>query len=116
MFGNRPYSKYFELCVPGELFSDWATCFQDHELSLRMAKAGVYQHIQSGSNRVVDKGAIDKENVTVENSERIIGTKLKLTILNNSRYSTAFGDNKTNAVKRNDYSRAFSEGTFGIYR
>ena len=79
MFGNRPYSKYFELCVPGELFSDWATCFQDHELSLRMAKAGVYQHIQSGSNRVVDKGAIDKENVTVENSERIIGTKLKLT-------------------------------------
>ena len=79
MFGNRPYSKYLELCVPGELFNDWATCFQDHELSLRMAKAGVYQHIQSGSNTVVDKGAIDKEHVTVEKSERAIGTKLKLT-------------------------------------
>lgn len=79
MFGNRPYSKYFELCVPEQLFNDWATCFQDHELSLRLAKAGVYQHVQSSQNTVVDKAAIDKEYVTIEKSERSVGSKFKLT-------------------------------------
>ena len=78
MFGNRPYSRYFELCVPESLLEDWADCFQDHELSLRLAKAGVYQHIQGKRTSVVDGGAIDKQNVTVENSERPIGEKFLL--------------------------------------
>lgn len=73
MFGNRPYSKYFELCVPEELFQDWATVFQDHEISLRLARAGAYQHIQSKRVAVVDRGAIDNGNVTMEKSERPIG-------------------------------------------
>ena len=79
MFGNRPYSAYFELCVPETLFSDWATVFQDHELSLRLARAGVYQHIQSTKVAVVDGGAIDKTNVTMEKSERAVGAIFKLT-------------------------------------
>ena len=79
MFGNRPYSRYFELCVPVSLFEDWADCFSDHEISLRLAKAGIYQHIQSKKTSVVDGGAIDKKNVSVENSERSIGEKFKLT-------------------------------------
>lgn len=79
MFGTRPNSKFFELCVPEQLFNDWANCFQDHELSLRLARAGVYQHIQSGRTSVVDRGAIDKQNVTVEKSERAIGGKFRLT-------------------------------------
>ena len=45
MFGARPKSNYFELCVPKNLFSDWANCY-DHELSLQRELA--YQHIQSG--------------------------------------------------------------------
>ena len=73
MFGNRPYSQYFELCVPETLFEDWATVFQDHEISLRLAKAGVYQHIQTGRTAVVDTGAIDKKNVTMDKSERAVG-------------------------------------------
>ena len=79
MFGTRPNSQYFELCVPEQLFNDWANCFQDHELSLRLARAGAYQHIQSGRTSVVDSGAIDRQNVTVENSERAIGDKFLLT-------------------------------------
>ena len=79
MFGNRPYSKFFELCVPTTLFDDWANCFSDHELSLRLAKAGVYQHIQSGRTSVADKGAIDSETVTVAKSERAIGDIFELT-------------------------------------
>ena len=79
MFGNRPYSAYFELCVPATLFSDWATVFQDHELSLRLARAGVYQHIQSARVAVVDGGAIDKTNVTMEKSERAVGAIFDLT-------------------------------------
>lgn len=78
MFGNRPYSKYFELCVPSTLFDDWANCFGDHELSLRLAKAGVYQHIQSGKTSVADKGAIDVQSVTMEKSERAIGDIFEL--------------------------------------
>lgn len=78
MFGNRPYSEYFELCVPESLFIDWATVFQDHELSLRLAKAGVYQHIQSGRTSVIDGSAIDKNNVTMDKSERPVGEVFQL--------------------------------------
>lgn len=79
MFGNRPYSEFFELCVPTQLFEDWATCFHDHELSLRLARAGVYQHIQSGRTNVVDRAAIDNANVTMERSERVVGEIFDLT-------------------------------------
>ena len=78
MFGTRPNSQYFELCVPEELFADWANCFRDHELSLRLARAGVYQHIQSGRTSVADAAAIDRANVTVEQSERAIGDIFEL--------------------------------------
>lgn len=74
MFGNRPYSKYFELCVPNSLFEDWATCFNDHALSLKFAEAGTYMHVHSGRTQIVDKGAIDLENVTVQNNERAVGS------------------------------------------
>ncbi len=79
MFGTRPNSRYFELCVPDQLFNDWANCFQDHELSLRLARAGAYQHIQSGRTSVMDAAAIDKANITTELSERAVGDKFKLT-------------------------------------
>jgi Z1 domain/Type III restriction enzyme, res subunit len=78
MFGNRPYSEYFELCVPETLFQDWATVFHDHEISLRLAKAGAYQHIQTGKNSVIDSGALDKDNVTMEKSERAVGEVFEL--------------------------------------
>lgn len=79
MFGTRPNSSFFELCVPEQLFDDWATCFHDHELSLRLARAGAYQHIQSQRTSVVDSGAIDKANVVVQESERAVGEIFKLT-------------------------------------
>ena len=79
MFGTRPNSKYFELCVPDQLFNDWANCFQDHELSLRLARAGAYQHIQSGRTSVMDAAALDKANITAEQSERVVGDKFNLT-------------------------------------
>lgn len=79
MFGNRPYSEFFELCVPETLFQDWATVFHDHEISLRLAKAGAYQHIQSGRNSVIDSGALDMDNITVEKSERAVGEIFPLT-------------------------------------
>lgn len=79
MFGNRPYSEYFELCVPSSLFEDWATCFNDHALSLRFAEAGTYMHVHSGRTQIVDKGAIDLENVTVQNNERAVGSIFPLT-------------------------------------
>ncbi|MDA9189952.1 hypothetical protein N9P07_00795 [Alphaproteobacteria bacterium] len=78
MFGTRPRSEFFELCVPETLFFDWANCFQDHELSLRLARAGVYQHVQSGRTNVVDRGAIDNKNITTEKSERVVGNILRL--------------------------------------
>jgi len=79
MFGNRPYSRYFELCVPETLLSDWSTVFQDHEISLRLGKAGAYQHIQSTKTSVAPSSSIDKENVSVEKSERVIGDIFDLT-------------------------------------
>lgn len=79
MFGHRPYSKYFELCVPTTLFQDWADCFQDHELSLRLAKANHPIHVYGTRIQVADRGAIDLKNVTTESSERPIGEIFDLT-------------------------------------
>lgn len=79
MFGHRPYSKYFELCVPNSLFHDWADCFQDHELSLRMAKANYPIHIYGGRTQVTDRASIDLRNVTVQNAERPVGEIVELT-------------------------------------
>lgn len=79
MFGNRPYSEYFELCVPENLFNQWATVFADHEVSLRLARAGAYQHVQSKGTAVIDAGAIDKAHVTKESSERVVGSTFTLT-------------------------------------
>ncbi len=73
MFGHRPYSKYFEMCVPESLFADWADCFQDHELSLRLAKANHPIHIFGSRNQVADRRSIDLRNVSSESSERPIG-------------------------------------------
>jgi len=74
MFGNRPYSKHFELCVPKSLFENWAETFQNHELSLILAKSGEYQHVQSKGNRAADAAAIDKSNVdTITRGERPVG-------------------------------------------
>jgi len=79
MFGWRPYSKHFELCVPETLFKNWAECFHDHEVSLRLAKAGEYLHIYGSKTQVVDAGAIDKLNISHQNSERNIGEIFPLT-------------------------------------
>ncbi len=79
MFGWRPYSKHFELCVPETLFKNWAECFHDHEVSLRLAKAGEYLHVYGSKTQVVDAGAIDKLNVSHQNSERNVGEIFPLT-------------------------------------
>ena len=79
MFGTRKYSQYFELCVPEKLYYDWATCFQDHEISLRLGRAGVYQHIQSGRTKVTDGASLDKQHVVTGESERAIGKIFHLT-------------------------------------
>ena len=79
MFGWRPYSQHFELCVPETLFKNWAECFHDHEVSLRLAKAGEYLHVYGDKTQVVDSGAIDKNNVSSQNSERAVGEIFPLT-------------------------------------
>ena len=79
MFGNRPYSDYFELCVPTSLFNDWADCFASHELSLRTAKAGHYVHVQSGRTSAADAGSIDRSTVETGSGERPAGDLISLT-------------------------------------
>lgn len=73
MFGWRPYSKHFELCVPETLFNNWAECFHDHEVSLRLAQSGNYIHVYGSKTQVVDAGAVDKTNVVNQTSERNVG-------------------------------------------
>ena len=75
MFGNRPYAKCFELCVPEALFKTWASCFEQHELSLVSAKAGNYVHIQSKATSAADPSSIDEQHVLNEKSgERAVGS------------------------------------------
>ncbi|MDC0989109.1 Z1 domain-containing protein [Rhodospirillales bacterium] len=73
MFGVRPYHKYFELAVPDKLFEDWATCFYDHEISLRSAKIGDYSHFFSSENRPADSASIDKSNTSIGHTEWKVG-------------------------------------------
>ena len=58
---------------------NWAECFHDHEVSLRLAKAGEYLHVYGSKTQVVDAGAIDKLNVSHQNSERNVGEIFPLT-------------------------------------
>jgi hypothetical protein len=73
MFGNRPYASFFELCVPKNLFEEWAQLFQDHELSLRLAMAGSYAHLESRRNQVTDRAAVDARNVEISQREHTVG-------------------------------------------
>jgi len=79
MFGNRPYSKFFELSVPETLFKNWATTFLDHELSLDMARTGDYIHLQSKKTSATDSASLDKRNVTGARGERKAGAIFRLT-------------------------------------
>lgn len=74
MFGNRPYHTFFELCVPDQLYEDWATCFIDHELSLQFARGGDYVHIHSSGNVPADNASIDKSSVVQARDEWRFGS------------------------------------------
>ena len=78
MFGNRPYSSFFELCVPNELFSNWADCFIDHEISLNSAKAGDYVHIAGTKTSPSDSASIDKSRTQNFRDEWLLGSVVKM--------------------------------------
>lgn len=69
MFGNRPYSKYFELSIPEDIFEVWANVFNEHESSVQSAMAGDYVHYQSKKTAAADPASINKKYVSVEASD-----------------------------------------------
>ena len=79
MFGDRPYAKHFELCVPEYLYNDWALCFHDHELSIQLAISGDYIHVQSAKNSAADSASIDKTHVYTSKGETETGDVFPLT-------------------------------------
>lgn len=78
MFGNREYSKFFELCVPQTLFENWADCFVEHELSLQSAIAGEYIHIASAKTSPADTASIDKSRTVNYGNEMLLGQVFKI--------------------------------------
>ncbi len=79
MFGTRPYVKDFELTIPQSLYENWADCFQDHELSVRLGKSGNLVHIERSTNRASDNASIDRNNIVIGRGEREIGEIFDLT-------------------------------------
>ena len=79
MFGTRPYVEDFELTIPHSLYENWADCFQDHELSVRLGKSGNLVHIERSTNRASDNASIDKNNIVIGRGEREIGDIFELT-------------------------------------
>lgn len=73
MFGNRPYSRFFELCIPTQLYDDWVNCFFDHELSMLSAKSGDYLHIYGESNLPADRASLKKSSTIKVGDEMLIG-------------------------------------------
>jgi len=73
MFGYRTYGNFMELCVPATLFLDWATCFTDHEISVRAAKSKQPLHIYSTTNRPADSASIQKSTTTYNGTEWAAG-------------------------------------------
>ena len=78
MFGNREYSKFFELSVPETLFENWADCFIEHELSLQSAIAGEYIHIASEKTSPADTASIDKSKTVNYGNEILLGSIFKI--------------------------------------
>lgn len=79
MFGVRPYSEFFELSVPEDLFMDWMGCFFDHHLSIAMGKSKDLFHLQGRGSRVIDSGALDKKNIKTDRNETEPGEVFELT-------------------------------------
>ena len=73
MFGTRPYSKFFELCIPESLYTEWFDCFVDHELSLSSAKSGDYMHFSSKTNSPADSASIQKGKTVRASGEWLLG-------------------------------------------
>ena len=73
MFGNRPYAEFFELCIPDLLYEDWAECFADHEMSIRSAKSGNYEHVSSRRNSPAAASSIDRKTVVSGSKEWLVG-------------------------------------------
>ena len=78
MFGNRPYAKYFELCIPSDLYQSWYDCFDHHEMSLASAKAGDYVHIYSNQTSAADSSSIDKQHIQYFKGEHAVGPVFKM--------------------------------------
>ena len=79
MFGVRPYSKYFELTIPQSLYENWADCFQDHELSIQLGKAGHLAWVERGTNRASDSASIDRGSIVIARGEREVGDIFEMT-------------------------------------
>lgn len=75
MFGNRPYSKFFELSVPKTLFENWADSFGHHELSLDMTKTGNSIWLEGKKTKATDSASLDKNNVSKNSGESPAGEK-----------------------------------------
>tara|TARA_B110000240_G_scaffold197376_1_gene252376 strand:- start:1224 stop:3134 length:1911 start_codon:yes stop_codon:yes gene_type:complete len=80
MFGTRPYHKYFELCIPENLYENWADCFEDHELAIILGKKNRLAAIQRSTNRATDSASIDKQNIIIGKGEFQVGEIFKLTL------------------------------------
>ena len=80
MFGTRPYHKYFELCIPENLYESWADCFEDHELAIILGRKNKLAAIQRSTNRSTDPASIDKQNIIIGKGEFQVGEIFELTL------------------------------------
>jgi hypothetical protein len=72
MFGNRgPYLRFFELCIPESLYSDWHKCFVFHRLSLAAIRNNKGTPVWLEDKRVsaASSSSIDRTAVSVNSGE-----------------------------------------------
>ncbi len=72
MFGSRgKYLEYFELCITGNLYSDWHRCFLFHKLALTAIRKGNGSPVWIEDRRVsaVAASSIDRTTVDLDKGE-----------------------------------------------
>ena len=76
MFGARgEYLKYFELTIPGQLYTDWHKCFIFHKLALNTIDSNLGSPVWIGDSRVsvAAESSINKATVALDKGEMSFG-------------------------------------------
>ena len=113
MFGSRgQYLRFFELTIPGPLYSDWQRCFIFHRLALEAIREGRGSPVWLSDNRIsaVASSSIDRSTVDLDRGE------MSFALFDfDPRLDQVAGTGKSSVQKLADFASLLGDAEFPTY-